>query len=298
MARSRAGVIAHEALSRRLWGTHAYALEMPQAEAVTATTAAQVRRLFAARVKPAGASLIVVGDISPKRVVDQVATSWAGWDGADPRSNTTLAPLPPTAPGPPRLVDRPGSVQSAMRLAGPAVPRTHPDAAALSLANLVFGGYFSSRWVENIREDKGYTYSPRSSVEHRVLGSTFVAAADVASEVTGPALLETLYELGRIASLPVTDTEVEAVRQYAIGTLALSVATQSGLASTLSRLAGAGLGLDWLAGQPARLAAVTPEQVSAAAARYLAPSRLVSVIVGDAQSVTTPLQALTRLADQ
>ena len=296
MSRSQAGVVAHEALSRRLWGDHPYALDMPQTEDVAATTVAQVRRLFAARVAPAGASLVIVGDISPRRALDQVDRAWVGWTGADVTRGSAVGALPDTAPGPPQLIDRPGSVQSALRLAGAAVPRTHPDAAPLALANLVFGGYFSSRWVENIREDKGYTYSPRSSVDHRELGSTFVAAADVASEVTGPALLETVYELGRIASLPVTVAEVDAVRQYAIGTLALSLATQSGLASTLSRLAGAGLGLNWLAGQPARLAAVTPEQVSAAAARYLAPTRLVTVIVGDAQSVETQLRALTQLA--
>ena len=75
------------------------------------------------------------------------------------------------------LADRPGSVQSSMRLALPAVGRTHPDHAALQLANLVFGGYFSSRWVENIREDKGYTYSPHSVVEHSVAGSALVARA-------------------------------------------------------------------------------------------------------------------------
>ena len=67
----------------------------------------------------------------------------------------------------------------------------HPDHAALQLANLIFGGYFSSRWVENIREDKGYTYGPHSLIEHSVAGTILVVSAEVATEVTGPALLET-----------------------------------------------------------------------------------------------------------
>jgi zinc protease len=161
----------------------------------------------------------------------------------------------------------------------------------------VFGGYFSSRWVENIREDKGYTYSPRSSVEHRQLGSTFRAAADVATGVTAAAVLETAYELGRMAATSVREDEVEAARQYAIGSLSLSIATQAGLASTLASLSGAGLGLDWLAGQPARVAAVTADQVTAVAAEYLAPSRLVSVIVGDAASIRAPLGLLSSVVD-
>ena len=296
MARSQAGVVAHEALASRMWGDHPYALDLPQPGDVDAVTAAQVRRLHADRVDPGDATLIVVGDISPGRAIDQVAAALAGW-AADVRIRSTpMPPLPTIQPGFPVLVDRPGSVQSALRLAGGAVERAHPDAPALALANLIFGGYFSSRWVENIREDKGYTYSPRSAVDHYVLGSIFTASADVATEVTAPALLETQYELGRIASLPVSAEEVDAVRQYAIGTLALSIATQSGLASSLSSLSGSGLGLAWLAGHPARMAAVTPEQVSAAATLYLAPARLVTVIVGDAAAISGPLAALTPLS--
>ena len=86
-----------------------------------------------------------------------------------------------------------------------ALTRVDPGYPALQLANLIFGGYFSSRWTENIREDKGYTYGPHSRVDHHALGSTLTFDVEVATEVTGPAMLETQYELGRIASLPVTD---------------------------------------------------------------------------------------------
>jgi predicted Zn-dependent peptidase len=177
-------------------------------------------------------------------------------------------------------------------MGGTAVPRTDPQWPALQLANIIFGGYFSSRWTENIREDKGYTYGPHSRVEHRMLGSTLTLEVEVDRDVTAPALLETYYELGRIASLPVTAAEVESVRDYAIGTLALSTATQSGLASTLAGLAAFGLGLDWLQEHPKRLLATTVEQVSAAATHFLAPSGFTSVIVGDAEKITGPLAGL------
>jgi predicted Zn-dependent peptidase len=183
-------------------------------------------------------------------------------------------------------------VQSSLRLGGAALPRTDPDYPALQLANLIFGGYFSSRWTENIREDKGYTYGPHSRVDHHVLGSTLVLDAEVATEVSAPSLLETWYELGRIAALPVSEAEVESVRQYAIGTLALSTATQAGLASTLSALSAFGLGLDWITSHPSRLLATTVDQVGAAAARFFAPSGLTSVVVGDAEQITAPLAAL------
>ena len=109
-------------------------------------------------------------------------------------------------------------------------------------------------------------------------------------------MLETVYELGRIAALPVTAAEVESVRQYAIGNLAMSTATQAGLASTLSALAAFGLGPDWLIEHPRRLAALRTDDVSAAAAQFFGPSGFTSVAVGDAATDAGPLAALTATA--
>jgi predicted Zn-dependent peptidase len=183
-------------------------------------------------------------------------------------------------------------VQASIRLGGPAVRREAPDYPALQLANLAFGGYFSSRLVENIREDKGYTYGPHSRISHSVAGSRLVIDADVATAVTAPALLEIDYELGRMATLPITVEELENVRQYAVGSLALSISTQAGLASTLSALIGVGLGLDWLREHPRRLAAVTLEETFAAARTYLAPSGMLAVVLGEAAEIHEPLATL------
>lgn len=296
MARSQPGVVAREALSARLWADHPYTRDMPQPDDVAQTSAADARQLHTRRVVAASATLIIVGDIDTDRVVDHCARPLARWSGTG-ATPASIEALPTPSPGAPVLIDRPGSVQSSLRWAAAALPRAHPDSPALALANLVFGGYFSSRWVENIREDKGYTYSPRSGIEHRALGSTFVASADVATEVTAPAVLETVYELGRIATTGVTEAEVDDARQYAVGTLALSIATQAGLASTLSALAAVGLGPAYLRAQPGRLAEVTTAEVTAAARAYLAPAGMVAVIVGDAAQIAEPLQLVTSLTD-
>jgi zinc protease len=294
IARSRAGVIASEALGHRMWGTHPYAVDLPTAEAVEAVTPAQIRALHRDLVRPDGAVLVVVGDVSAARVIELVDQTLAEWTGAPTAQRVPKLPAPP--PGPLLVIDRPGSVQSSLRMGASAVPRADERYPALQLANLVFGGYFSSRWTENIREDKGYTYGPHSRVDHHVLGSTLMFDVEVATEVTAPSVLETRYELGKIASLGVTEAEVSAVRQYAIGTLALSTSTQAGLASTLSALAPFGLGLEWIAEHPKRLSAVTVDEVSAAAAEFFAPARLTQVIVGDAQTITGPLAALGDVA--
>jgi zinc protease len=290
IARSQPSVLVGEALNRRLHGDHPYSRELPTVAAVTAVTPGQLRRLHADRVRPGGSVLVLVGDLSPARALDAVEAALSGWTGSGP--GRPVPPLPPVVPRPTLLVDRSGSVQASIRLGGPAVPRDAADYPALQLANLVFGGYFSSRLVENIREDKGYTYGPHSRINHGAGGSRLVVDADVATEVAAPALLETWYELGRMATLPVKPQELEDVRQYAVGTLALSIATQAGLASTLSALIGVGLGLDWLRSHPRQLAAVTLDEVSAAARRYLAPAGMVTVVLGEAAEIEAALGAL------
>jgi len=293
MSRSQAGVIAGEALAERMSPGHPYGRTLADAPAVAATTAAQLRSLHAGLVRPDGALLVIVGDITPARALAAAESALAGWTGAAPP--VQAPPLPPITERPLLIVDRPGSVQTAFRFGGPGLPRQDERFPAFQLANLIFGGYFSSRWVENIRERKGFSYSPRSAIEHAKLRSSFTVSADVATEVTAPALLETLYELGRMASSPVTEAELESVRQYAIGTLALSTATQAGLASTASGLLGTGVELEWLASHPLRLAKVTVAEVAEVAAEFLAPRRLVGVAVGDAGAITAPLAGIVEV---
>lgn len=290
IARSQPAVLADEALWRRMFGNHPYAIQLPEPDAVSRVTAAALRRLHAERMTAANSVLVLVGDLSPSHALDCAEAALDGWRAEG--EHRELPPLPRIEPGPTLLVHRPGSVQSSIRMGGAALRRDDPAYPALELANLVFGGCFSSRLVENIREHKGYTYSPRSWLDHGVAGSTVVLDADVATEVTAPALLEIAYELGRIATLPVTQSELDDVRQYAIGTLARSSATQAGLASTLSTLAGVGLSVDWLREHPARLARVTVEDVAEVAQRILAPSRMVTVVLGDTDAVEPSLAAL------
>jgi predicted Zn-dependent peptidase len=290
IARSQPGVIARSALAARRYGDHPYAIQLPEDRLVSAVDGDALRGLHRERVLPAGSSLVLVGDLDPRAATDVVADALAAWSST---GHAVEAPPAPElhVPGI-ELVDRPGAVQSNIRLGGPAPGRTDPDLPAVRLANMIFGGYFSSRLVENIRERRGYTYSPRSSVDHQAAGSSFVVEADVATEVTGPALLETWYELGRMALTPVTDAELDGARRYILGSMALSTATHAGLASTLSALVGAGLPAEWLAEHQRALAAVTVEEVQDASLRYLAAEGLTAVVVGDADRAAGPLQAL------
>jgi predicted Zn-dependent peptidase len=282
IARSQPAVLAREALLLRLHPGHPYGTELPTPGHLAGVDADALRSLHSRVVSPARAVLTLVGDIEPEAALDTAAAALDGWKGA---AALEIPAVPTIRVGGLTIVDRPGAVQTNIRFGGPAMPRTDPRFAAQQVANVIFGGYFSSRLVSNIREDKGYTYSPRSGVEHALRTSRLVISADAATEVTAPALLEILYELGRISVLKVSDDELEAARQYAMGSLALSTATSSGLASTLSVLAGSGIGPEYLRDHPAALAAVTAEDVLAAAGLVLAPAHLVPVLLGDREKI-------------
>jgi zinc protease len=289
VARSQPSVIAREALQKHRYGDHPASREMPEAEDVAAVTPAEVRELHRASVLPRGSVLVLVGDVDPDDAVARIGAATAGWTADE--SAMELPLLPDVAGGDLLFVPRPGAVQSQLRLTAQAIPRTDPDYPALQLANLVYGGFFSSRLVENIREDKGYTYHARSYLEFTPSGATLLVDADTASEVTAPALLEIRYELGRIGVVPPSESEVDTVRRYAIGSLLIATGSQTGLASQLAAVAAFGLGADWLVEHPNRLAAVTEEQIAAAARKYFSPMRYTGVVVGDAAQLPA-LQSL------
>ncbi|MEU9890238.1 pitrilysin family protein [Sphaerisporangium sp. NPDC051011] len=291
VALSQPGSIAKAELLKRVYGDHPYGVEIPCAASVRAVVPERVRELHRTRMSPRGAGLVLVGDIDPDAAVELAARRLGDWAGEGTAASTP--PAPPVRPGPLLLVDRPGAVQSTIRIALPSPGREHLDNAPLQLANLVFGGYFCSRWTENIREDKGYSYTPTSMIDHSRAGSILMLSADVATEVTVPALVETFYELGRIVALPPSAAEVGQARRYALGALQLSMATQAGLAGLTGALAGFGLRLDYLAAHAERLASATPEDLHRAAQAYMGPARASAVVLGDAARFAGALATVT-----
>ncbi|MGH8795143.1 MAG: M16 family metallopeptidase [Stackebrandtia sp.] len=295
VARQQPSHVAQVALLKRMYDGHPYAVQTPEPEEVNGVSSDDVRAMHAARMHPGGATLVVVGDLPAEKALDAAATALSTWNGASTPRELEAAPL--LLPGPITFVDRPDSVQSSIRVAATGLPRTHPDNAAQQLANLVYGGYFSSRLVANIREGKGYTYSPRSTVDHGKAGSAVVVSADVATEVTAPALWEMWYEMGRIASVAPDDDELEQARRYALGTLRLGTATQAGLASLASSFAGYDLRPDWLLGHANRLATVSADEVRRVASEIFAPSRAVTLVLGDGAAVRESLEVLGQVDD-
>lgn len=284
------GLIAETAYRRRLYGTHAYANVLPAPESVGKVTPAALRKLHEERILPRGSALIVVGDIRPEKVLDDIENAFGAW--SDDGEAGRLPKPKKLAPGPIQLVDRPGSVQTTIRIGGFAIPRSHPDYPALALTNTILGGYFSSRLIANLREDKGYTYGAGSSIAQQLSASHVTVQTDVAVDVTAAALLEARYELARICTTLVKDDELVAARRYMQGTMAIATQTQAGLASYLLAVTSFGLGIEYLRDLPAALEQVTAERIREIATKYLAPSKLVTVLVGDSEAMRASVEAL------
>lgn len=194
VAAAQPSVIARRALQRHRYGDHPVTREMPEVGEVLGVGPDDLLALHRRMVVPSGSVLVLVGDLDPDAAVAAVAGALAAWD--TPGDASVLPPLPALHGSDLLLVDRPGAVQSQIRLSAAAIPRTDDRYPALQLANLAFGGYFSSRLVENLREDKGYTYHASSSLEFDPYGAALLVETDCASEVTAAALLEMRYELG------------------------------------------------------------------------------------------------------
>jgi predicted Zn-dependent peptidase len=290
LLRSQPGVVAADALVGRLYGDHPYGQGTPDPDAVAAVTPAALRRLHDTRVSPDHALMVLVGDLDLGRTLADIESAFGAW--APGQGHRGLRRPVITTPSSIQLVDRPGAVQTNVRMGGRGVGRSDPQYPALALAVTVFGGYFTSRLNDNIREQKGYTYGANARVEHRKVATQLSISADVGREVTAASLVEIAYELGRMVALPVGQDELDAARRYLQGTMAMGIQTQAGLTSYLATLVSAGLPVDYLREYPSALERVTVDDVLEAARRFLSPRGLTTVLVGDAAVVAPSLEPL------
>lgn len=292
IALSRPETIADELFDESIYPDHPYSTRIPRPATLRRVTSPVLRGLRRKVISSRGAAVVVIGDVETRKTPLIVEDVLGGWIAGSRRKATRIPRVRPVEPGPLQLRDRAGAVQSNLRIGGYAPDRMSREWPATALASLAIGGMFTSRLVTNLRERNGYTYSPRLRIHHGRAGSVSTFTAEVATDVTGAALIETRYELGRVATTGIEQDELDAARRYAIGTFLYSTATQAGLASTLARLLADGVEPSYLASYPTRLRRVTLSEANDAAQRFFAPSRLVTVVVGDADRVAKQLEVV------
>jgi zinc protease len=282
MARSQPRQLALEAFTALLYPRHAYGRLFPTAEMIQDYTIEDVRTFYARNLGARRASIYVVGRFDAAGVQRAIRTVFGGWA---PGPAPTVPDVAPHSTNAIHLVDRPGAVQSTIYLGQPVVAPTDPDYLPLIVTNALLGGYFSSRITSNLREDKGYSYSPFSSVAPRLGTAYFAQVADVATAVTGPALKEILFEIERLREEPPTPEELDAVQNYLSGTFVLQNSSRGGIVSQLAYIDLHDLPDGYLERYVQRVNALTPADIQRMARMYLQDDRMTIVIVGDRAAI-------------
>ncbi|WP_426748829.1 pitrilysin family protein [Myxococcus faecalis] len=282
-------VLANEVMAKALYGDHPYGRRLATEAQLKRYTREQVVKHYEANVGAARSRLYVVGRFEPAEVEKVVREAFSGWRAGPARvKNVPKQQVAKSV----QFLDRPGSVQSTVRVATRALPPTSEDAITQDVLNTMLGGYFSSRVTSNIREKKGYAYSPYSAVSEHVEDAYWVQNADVTTANTGDSLKEILKEVDTLRKTPPPAEELRDVQNYLAGAFLLENSSRTGLIYKLRYVDLHGLPETYLKDYVSRVMAVTPDQVRAVAAKVLAQDAMTIVIVGDMKVVKPQLKVL------
>ena len=280
LSRTQPGFLASERLRKVLFGAHPYSLISPSEPQVAAYKREDLQSVYREFYTPQNALLLLVGDFELPELLKSIEKVFGTWSGNKPGAKVFAAPANPRSRRV-YLVHVPGAVQTQILAGCHAITRKHPDWIKLGLTNTLYGGAFNSRLVMNIREDKGYTYSPRSAVNALRQCGYFAVSAAVRNEVVAASLTEIFYELDKLRSLPVPETELADAQNYLSGVFSLGLATQDGLLTQFSTVAQHELPDDYLETYRAKVRAVTSEELLATARKYLDSANMQIVLAGD-----------------
>ena len=294
--RDNANAIASQVYASLLFGpNHPYGHPAVGNEAsLNSLSAADVRRFYETYYRPNNAALIIAGDVKPATIIPKLERAFAGWKGGE-----VPAPVNVSAPAPRTqaeifIIDKPGAAQSVIQIGQVGVARANADYFPLLVMNSMLGGAFVSRVNLNLREDKGYTYGARTSFDYRRGPGLFTASAGVFTKVTKESVVEFIKELRGIrGERPVTEKELSYFKESLIRSYPRGFETPEQIANRLSDVVLYGLPDDYFNSYAAHVRAVTLADVTRAANRYLDPSRMAILIVGDRKVIEPGLRSLT-----
>jgi len=290
-ARADPGRLADEMFLRHVFdaSTPYRRLSAGTPESVEGIELDDVRAHHATHWRPAAAHLIVAGPVDADAVFAAAQEHLGEWQGSGPGHRT----FQPAAAGGRRivLVDRPGSVQSELRVGQLGIDRKSPRYFPAMVLGAMLGGVFGSRLNLRLREELGYTYGARAGFDPRRATGPFSAAAAVQTEVTADALREMVQLLTTVRDAAPDDRELHEIRDYLVGVFPLRFETTGGVAIAIEPLAVYGLPDDWWQTYRARLEAVEADDVLAAARDLLQPDDYLMLVVGDADKVRAELDA-------
>jgi len=289
--RSQAEFLAQEKLEEVVFGSHPYGRTNPTPESIDKLDIPALTKFRDAYLAPNNAVLIVLGKLPARaQLLKQLGQQFGDWKRVDIPARQ-MAPLP-TPKKAMILVDRPGSVQANVQIGRLAAIRTSPDYFPTVVGNSILGGGTASRLFADIREKQGFAYSVYSHLQPQKEAGLFASAMQVRNEVIEPALNSMLGDMRAIATEPVTASELTNVKNYLGGVFVLRLQSQDGLATQLAAVKTMGLNMDYLENYTSRIRSTEPDQILAAAKKYIAPDESAIIIVGDAKKIGPALEKI------
>ena len=271
-----------------LYGDHPYATVVPTEADIKKLTIQDVKDFYAGNFGAQRAHLYVAGIFDAAAVKKAIAESFGSWSKGPARLENVPVQKPQHVLD---VTDRPGAPQSTLIVGLPVPPATSPDAVPLGVTNALLGGSFNSRITANIREQKGYTYSPRSEISRRYHDGYWAETADVTTQYTGPSLKEIFGEITRMQKELVSDAELKGIQNYLSGIFVIQNSNRSALIGQLENVDFQGLGENYLKTYVFKVNAVTPVVVQKMTRDYIKPEEMTIVVVGDKSKISDQLTA-------
>lgn len=286
--------VANKVFRLSLFGDHPYARTGVTPETLPAIDRASIVEYHAVHYRPNNAFLVVVGDVAPEAVFGAAEKAFGGWArGTVPAPKA--AALPELKGRRLVFVQRPNSVQSSISVGNFAIKRDDERWFTLQLANQIYGAAFDSRLVRNIREEKGYTYSPQSIFQAMAEGGLYRAVADVRNDVTGATIKEIYAEIDRFRTGGPEAEELADAKQYSRGVFLLQNASQAGFAGTINTVNTFGLPRDYPETFQRQISQPSAEAVKTGAEMLLGSQDSVVVVVGDYTKVKDQLAGFSNV---
>lgn len=286
IAKSQSQPLAREQFMKALYPDHPYGRVFPTQEMITKYTIADVQKFYKDNFGAARTHIYVAGRFNEAAMKQAITQAFSAWS----KGPAPLIDVPkPTAKHQVTLIDRPNAAQSTVYVGLPTAYPGEADYIPLSVTNTLLGGSFASRITSNIREQKGYTYSPFSLLSSRYHDAFWAEVADVTTAVTGPSLKEIFYEIDRLRKDPPSVAELKGIQDYIAGVFILQNSSRQGIISQLAFADLNNLGDDYLETYVKKVYAVTPQQVQQMADKYLLTNKMTIVVVGDKSKIADQL---------
>jgi zinc protease len=269
---------ASEKFFQIIYKDHPYGRYFPTETMITNYTLEMVKGFYTKNFGAKRSVVYVVGKFDDKAVAQAIDETFGKWV-AGPEVSYPAAKQ--THTNEIAMIDRKDAPQSTVMLGLPTITPKDKDAVALQVTNSLLGGSFGSRITSNIREDKGYTYSPFSTIQNRKGVSVWYEQADVTSKDTGNSLQEIAKEIRKLQNEAPPKAELEGIQSYMAGTFVLQNSNSSGIVSQLNFLDLHGLDDSYLTDRVKNIYAVTPEKVSQMTKDHFKYEDMTLVLVGD-----------------